>query len=126
MSDVELRDWVALAAVVISLASMVIVSRNARRATAVNAQNLDLARIRDLRHELKETRDELRETRDELDKVKAQTSQLSLQLQEANDAAMDAYRERAEMLRYAQMPGMDIDTWLDRFSPPQLGGTLQT
>lgn len=119
MTDVELRDWVALAAVVISLASMVIVSKNARRATAVNAQNLDLARIRDLRHELKETRDEL-------DKVKTQAASLAAQLQEANTAALEAYRERAEMRRYAQMPGMDIETWLTRFSPPPIGETLQS
>jgi septal ring factor EnvC (AmiA/AmiB activator) len=118
VSDIELRDWIALGSVLLALASMVIVSRNARRATSVNAQTLDLARIRDLRQELKETRDEL-------DKVKAQTSQLSLQLTEANAAALEAYRERAEMLRYAQMPGMDIETWLRRFSPPQLGGTIQ-
>lgn len=118
MGDLELRDLIAAASVILAVVSMVIVSRNARRATSVNAQNLDLARIRDLRSELKETREEL-------DKCKAQASQLQLQMQEANDAAMTAYRERAEMLRYASMPGMDIDTWLERFSPPQVGGTIQ-
>jgi septal ring factor EnvC (AmiA/AmiB activator) len=108
---IELRDVIAGLSVLLALASMIVVSRNARRATSVNAQNTDLTRIRDLRQELKETKDEL-------DRARAQATQLTIQLQEANDAAMTAYRQRAEMLRFAQMPGMDIPTWLSRFAPP--------
>jgi septal ring factor EnvC (AmiA/AmiB activator) len=108
---IELRDVIAALSVIVALASMIIVSRNARRATTVNAQNMDLTRIRDLRQELKETKDEL-------DRAKAQATQLTIQLQEANEAAMTAYRQRAEMLRFAQMPGMDMSTWLSRFAPP--------
>lgn len=107
----ETRDLVAILSILVAIASMIIVSRNARRATGVNAQNADLTRIRDLRSEL-------RETKDELDRAKAQATQLTIQLQEANDAAMTAYRQRAEMLRFAQMPGMDMVTWIDRFAPP--------
>jgi septal ring factor EnvC (AmiA/AmiB activator) len=109
---IELRDVIAGLAVLVALVSMVIVSRNARRATSVHAQNTDLTRIRDLRAELKETKDDL-------DRVKAQATQLNIQLQEANDAAMTAYRQRAEMLRYAQIPGMDMNAWLARFAPPE-------
>jgi len=106
--------------VAVSIVSMVIVSRNARRATSVNAQNLDLVRIRDLRQELSETRNEL-------DKCKSEVRGLSVQLEEASQAALAAYREREEMRRYAQMPGMDIETWLRRFVPPQqLSGTLDS
>jgi uncharacterized coiled-coil protein SlyX len=120
MAGIETRDLVALLAVCVSLVSMIVVSRSARRATAVNAQNLDLVRIRDLRSELTETRAEL-------DKCKSEVRSLSIQIEEANQAALAAYREREDMRRYAQMPGMDIETWLRRFVPPQqLSGTLDS
>ncbi len=107
---IEVRDIVALLSIAVAVVSMIIVSRNARRATSVNAANTDLTRIRDLRAELKETKDEL-------DRAKAQATQLTIQLQEANDAAMVAYRQRAEMMRFAQMPGMDMRTWINHFTP---------
>lgn len=120
MADIEIRDLVALLAVGVSIVSMLIVGRSARRATAVNAQNLDLVRIRDLRQELTETRTEL-------DRCKSDVRSLTVQLEEANQAALTAYREREEMRRYAQMPGMDMETWLRRFVPPQqLSGTIDS
>lgn len=117
---VETRDIVAFLAVLISIASMIVVARNARKATAVHAENVDLARIRDLRQELRETRQELAET-------KAEVHQLTIQVREANAAATAAYREREEMRRYAQMPGMDIEMWLRRFAhPPTTNGTIES
>ncbi len=110
---IETRDLITLFSVLVALISMIVVSRNSRKATAVQTENVDLARIRDLRIEL-------RETKDELDHVKGQVAKLSRQLTEASDAATEAYRERAEMLRYARMPGMDLEGWLARFDsrPP--------
>lgn len=107
---IEIRDMVAIVSVVVALVSMLIVSRNARKATAVNAQNLDLARIRDLRSELTETKKEL-------DEVRVQARELSAHLTEANERAIMYARREAEMLNYARIPGMDIDTWLRRFDP---------
>lgn len=111
----ETRDMITLLSVLVALASMVIVSRNARRATAVQAQNTDLARIRDLRSELAETKHEL-------DEVKKQATQLAMQVTAANEAATVAYRQRAEMLLYARMPGVTIEDWLRHFdqTPPEL------
>lgn len=93
------------------IASMILVNRNARRATAVSTENADLTRIRDLRAELKEAKAEV-------DQLTGQIGDIRRQLNEASDAAMDAYRWRAEALRYARMPGMDMDTWLARFDTP--------
>lgn len=107
---VELRDVIAVFSVLVAVISVVLVSRNARRATAVNAQNLDLARIRDLRAELKETKDEL-------DNVRKQASELATHLTEANERAISYARNEAEMLRYARMPGVTIEDWLRRFDP---------
>jgi hypothetical protein len=107
---IELRDAIAFGSLFVAVVSMLIVSRNARRATAVNAQNLDLARIRDLRIELKETKDEL-------DGVKRQARELNAHLAEANDRAISYARREAEMLRFARMPGVTIDDWLRRFDP---------
>lgn len=109
----EPRDVIAFVSVLVALLGMVLVSRNARRATSVQSENADLVRIRELRIEL-------RETKDELDHVKSQVERLSRRLDEANDAATTAYRDRAEMLRVARTPGMDLDNWLVRFDsrPP--------
>lgn len=119
---IELRDIITALSVLVAIAGMLLVNRNAKRALRPAAENTDLTRIRDLRHEIKETRDEL-------DRAKAQVTQLTIQVQEAtdavrtayrerNDAAFEAHRERMEMIRYAQMPGMDIKRWLDRFEGP--------
>lgn len=113
----EPRDILMALAVVVSAASMLLVSRNARKATAVHGENADLTRIRDLRAEL-------RETKQELDAVKGQVNDLARQLTEASEAAMKAYQWRAEALRYARMPGMDLETWMARFDdqpPVQIG-----
>lgn len=96
---------------------MLIVNRNAKRATTVQNQSTDLTRIRDLRSEL-------RETKDDLDRCKTQVTQLSRQLTEASDAALESYRERMEMIRYAAIPGMDMDQWRARFDPPKLPPAL--
>lgn len=123
---IELRDIITALSVLVAVMGMLLVNRNAKRALRPAAENTDLTRIRDLRHEIKETRDEL-------DRAKAQVTQLTIQVQEAtdavraayrerNDAALEAHRERMEMIRYARMPGMDIERWLDRFeTAPALG-----
>jgi chromosome segregation ATPase len=109
---IDLRDLISALAVLVAAASMLIVSRNARRATSVQTQSTDLTRIRDLRMEL-------RETKDDLDRCKTQVTQLSRQLTEASDAALESYRERMEMVRYAAIPGMDMSQWRARFDPPK-------
>lgn len=106
----ETRDVITILSVLVAVASMLLVSRNARKATAVNAQNLDLARIRDLRAELKETKEEL-------DGVRKQVAELAALGAEANERAITYARREAEMLRYARMPGVTIDDWLQRFDP---------
>lgn len=118
---IELRDVLTLASILVALASVLIVNRNARRATSVQTENTDMTRIRDLRAEL-------REAKDEVHHLKGQVDQLAQRMTEANDAATAAYRERAEMIRVARMPGMDMDRWLARFEglPPQLNGTMES
>lgn len=97
----EFQHVIGILALLVSLASMLVVSRNARRATSVNEQTLALARIRDLRSELTE--------------AETKTKQLSAQLTEATEFGNRMLRERMEMIRYAQMPGVGINDWLDRF-----------
>lgn len=118
--NIETRDILSVFAALIAIASMLLVNRNARRATAVTTENTDLTRIRDLRAELRETKQEVAETKQELHQVKNQVTELSRQLTEASNAAMEAYQWRAEALRYARMPGMDMETWIRRFDaqPP--------
>ena len=106
----ETRDIIAAVAIVASVVSMLMVNRNARRTLSMQAENVDLARIRDLRQEL-------RETKEELDKVRGQTRELSEHLTEANERAITYARREAEMLRFARMPGVTIDDWLRRFDP---------
>lgn len=113
--NLETRDLLTILSLVIAALSMIVVSRNARRATAVQTEATDLARIRDLRVELAETKKELHE-------VKVQATQLAAQVGAANEAATIAYRLRAEMLIYARMPGVTIEDWLRHFdqAPPEL------
>ena len=115
----ETRDVLTFMAILISAVSMILVSRNARRATSVQAQNVDLARIRDLRSEVSDLKSDL-------DRAQQQVTRLARALDEANDAAMTLGRDRAEMLRFARMPGMDLELWLKRFDnrPPQLNGII--
>lgn len=114
---VEIRDIITAVSVLVAFIGMMLVNRNAKRALRPAAENTDLTRIRDLRGELAETKAELTA-------VKGQVHTLSLQLTAANEDAMAAYRERHEMLRYARMPGVNIDDWLARFDqmPPELNG----
>lgn len=112
---IELRDAITMASLAIALLSVILVSRNSRKATAVQMQNVDLTRIRDLRHELAETKSELHE-------VKVQAAQLAAQLTAANEAGVEAAKREAEMLMYARMPGVTIEDWRDRFDvPPAIG-----
>lgn len=116
--NLEPKDILQAFLLLATIVSVVVVNRNARRATAVNAENVDLARIRDLRSELTEAKVEL-------DVVKRQVGEMMRQTQAANDAAYQAVRDREEMLRYGRMPGMDIERWLARFGddrPQRIGG----
>jgi uncharacterized coiled-coil protein SlyX len=92
----------------ITLAGVLLVSRNARRANSTQMQNVDLARIRDLRSELAETKVDL-------DQCKQQVEALADRLTEANRVATGEFMLRQEMLRYAEMPGVDMEMWLSRF-----------
>jgi hypothetical protein len=111
----ETRDVIAILSIFAAVVSMIIVSRNARRATGVQLQNIDLTRIRDLRSELAEVTSELHRT-------KMQITELTVQVTAANEAATGAYRQQAEMLLYARMPGVTIEDWLRHFgqAPPAL------
>ncbi len=108
---VELRDLIALLAILASVVSMALVSRNARKATNVNEQSLTLTRVRDLRHELTETETKLKQ-------VNAQQADASAMYEEAAEFGRRMLQERMEMIRYAQMPGMDMETWLARYGDP--------
>ncbi len=112
---IEMRDAITMASLAIALLSVVLVSRNSRKATMVQMQNVDLTRIRDLRHELAETKSEL-------NAVKEQVSGLSIQLDAANERSLAHARREIEMLQYARMPGVTIDDWLEHFdqAPPEL------
>lgn len=116
----EIRDVLTIVSILVAAVSMLLVNRNARRATAAHTQNADLTRIRDLRQELAETKRDLDTAKEKLDTVNLMVTRLSRQLSEASEAALTAYREREEMRRYARMPGMDIETWLARFGQPPL------
>lgn len=118
----EMRDLLTILSILVAAGSMILVSRNARRATAVQAQNTDLARIRDLRSELAEAKSELGETRQEVHRTKTEAMQLAVQVQTMNDALTAAYKRHTEMLMYARMPGVTIEDWLRHFdqTPPEL------
>lgn len=112
----EIRDMIALGSIAVAIITMLVVSRNARKATSVQLQNTDLTRIRDLRSEVKD--------------LTGEVSELRRQLGESNDFGHRMLRERMEMIRYAQMPGIDIHDWLDRYGegdhPAPIGGRIGT
>jgi uncharacterized protein (DUF3084 family) len=114
---IELRDVITGLSVIVAVIGMLIVNRNAKRALRPAMENTDLARIRDLRSELAEAKQEL-------DAVRGQVHALNIQAKAANDAALEAYRERQEMLSFARMPGVTMEDWLRRFdqAPPELNG----
>ncbi len=108
---IELRDLVGILSLFVAAISMVVVSRNSRKATGVNEQQLTLARVRDLRNELTETEARFKGVNEQLDRASAQ-------LEAAELFGRRMLLERMEMIRYAQMPGMDIDQWLARYGDP--------
>jgi len=121
----ETRDVLTLLSILVAAVSIVLVSRNARKATAVQMRNVDLTQIRDLRHELSETKSELKETRAEVRHAKAEAEGLSAQVQAMSDALTEAYRKQQEMILYARMPGVEMADWLERFDvPPELGNRV--
>lgn len=105
---IEIRDVLTALAIAAAVVSTLLVNRNAKRATAVQLQNADLTRIRDLRAELKETKDEVA-------LLRRQVTEMEQHMAEANQRAY-AYAEREiEMRAYARMPGMTIELWRARF-----------
>lgn len=107
---IELRDLLTLGVLLASILSIAVVSRNARRATAVNAQNVDLARIRELRAEL-------RETQSDLEACKDQVSELSRKLTVANRDGAQAWMELAELKRLAHRPDMTMVRFREYIGP---------
>lgn len=133
--NLETRDLIAIVSVLAVIASMILTRRSARQATAVQVQNTDLNRIRDLRGEVKELRDEVRAAREETSSARAEasearkeTAQHRMQMVEMNAWGNRLLQERMEMIRFAQMPGVDIHQWLDRYGnedhPRPIGGTI--
>jgi outer membrane murein-binding lipoprotein Lpp len=109
--------------------------RNSRRAASAQVQNTDLTRIRDLRAEIKDLRDEVRAAREETSSARSEASQARqetaqhrMQMAEMNDWGNRLLQERMEMIRFAQMPGVDIHQWLDRYGneehPRPIGGAV--
>lgn len=110
MAGLEFRDVLTVGALVATLLGTLLVSRNARKATSVNAQNVDLARIRDLRSELAETKNEL-------EACKTQATELNRKLQISNREASQAWLELAELKRLAHRPGMTLPRLLEYIGP---------
>lgn len=108
---IELRDIITFLSVLVAIGGMLLVSRNAQRATSVQAQNADLTRIRDQRAEL-------REMKEELVHVKEQVTALTAQLTAANERSLAYAQREIEMMQYAQMPGVTIEDWRRRFEIP--------
>lgn len=131
----DTRDIIAILAIVASLTAALIASRNARRSTAVQLQQADLTRIRDLRTEVKDMTVEVQAARAEAQAARSEAAELRrenaenrAQMVEINEFANRLLRERMEMIRYAQMPGVDINDWLSRYGnddhPYPIGGTI--
>lgn len=106
----ELRDLLTIAVILVSLISIVVVSRNARKATSVNSENVDLARIRELRAEL-------RETQSDLEACRTQVVELSRKLTVANRDGAQAWMELAELKRLAHRPDMSLARFRDYIGP---------
>lgn len=109
--DITMRDLITAASVVVAFIAMRRANRNAKHALRPAVENVDLTRIRDLRSELAETKTELNH-------VKAQVSEVSTQLSEAHDRYLALARREIEMVQYANMPGVTIEDWRQRFSQP--------
>lgn len=126
----EIRDFLAIGAVLISLAGMLLVNRNARRATGVQVVNTDLTRIRDLRAEVRDLTSDVQVARTEAASLRGENVETRRQMVEIHEFSNRLLRERMEMIRYAQMPGVDIHDWLDRYGndehPRPIGGTINT
>lgn len=118
----ELRDVLTLLSIGVAVLSVLLVNRNNRRMTNVQAQNVDLTRIRDLRHELSETKNELTQVKGQVTALESQIADLAEQLTAANERSLAYARREMEMVRYAQMPGVTIEDWRDKFGsfPPEI------
>lgn len=120
------QQIIALCAVIVSAVVGIRSIRVARRNLGLQVQNTDLTRIRDLRSEVKELRDEVRAAREEATEARRETAQHRAQMSEMNAWGNRLLQERMEMIRYAQMPGVDIHDWLDRYGnedhPRPIGG----
>lgn len=115
--SIEPRDVITGLSVIVAFIGMMLVNRNAKRALRPAAENTDLTRIRDLRQEL-------RETKDEVSHLRVQITDMSIQLNSANERSMAYARREVEMIQYAQMPGVTMDDWRRRFDvPPALNAT---
>jgi signal transduction histidine kinase len=106
----ELRDVLTIVVILVSAVSILVVSRNARKATSVNSQSVDLARIR-------EQRAEIRETQADLDTCKTQLAELSRKLTVANRDGARAWMELAELKRLAHRPDMTLSRFREYIGP---------
>lgn len=113
----EIRDILTLIVIVVSIGSTLLVNRNSRNATQVNAQSLDLSRIRDLRTEVSEAKADLAATRTELNACQQQAAELHRRLLVSNREAGEAWTELAELKRLAHRPGMTIPLLLEYIGP---------
>lgn len=109
--DVTMRDLITAASVIVAFIAMRRGNRNAKMALKPAVENVDLTRIRDLRSELAETKTELNH-------VKAQVGEVSAQLGEAHERYLALARREIEMVQYANMAGVTIEDWRQRFSQP--------
>lgn len=124
----ETRDLLTLMAILVSVTTMLVVSRNARKATSVQVQNTDLTRIRDLRSEVRDLTHDLQTARAESVALRSENAQIRDQMVEIHKFANQMLQDRMEMIRYAQIPGVSITDWLDRYGnedhPRPIGGTI--
>lgn len=112
---IELRDILTAAAILGTFVSVYLVNRNAKRSWALQqkqaqaaSENTDLTRIRDLRSEVTEANARITS-------LNARITEMEQHLTDANRRAMVYAQREAEMFRYARMPGVTMDDWLDRF-----------
>jgi uncharacterized protein YlxW (UPF0749 family) len=104
-------------ALFLTAVSMVLVNRNARRATSVQAENRDLARIRDLRAELTDTRKEL-------DQCHEAVADLNRKLKVSNRDAETAWIELLALKRMAHRPDMTLTRLREYIGPLQDSGEI--
>jgi uncharacterized protein (DUF3084 family) len=120
----DLQSVLTMCALALTLVSMILVNRNARRATSVQSETRDLARMRDLRHELEVAERKLGDVKRRADEADSQVEELTGKLQEANrrgrlaqNEAAQAWTELAELKRMAHRPGMTLPKLLEYIGP---------